>query len=198
MKSEVVFGVGPVCKVDKKKCSLLPGYVYSGKTGKGCIIGNKTKCMFDRETFKKTALYKKILEEKEKGNLLFSDIDEYVPQYKWFGKSPYCDVGVLDVIAEGYFPLNVKDKWGDGFYCVKGKKILGIKPFSSVQQDYIDSNKDKAIEYVTKKKKRNKFINNALKKVGNAAKKFVSSYLGVPEESFESAEKFYNSLKKKK
>jgi hypothetical protein len=194
MKTEIILGTGPICKTSSKKCSLMPGYIYDGKTGKGCIIGKKIKCKFDREAFKNSSVYQDML--KNKGDLTV-DIDSFIPEYKWFGKSPYCDTTIYDIIAEGYFPMNVKDKYGDGFYCLKGKKLLGVKPYTNKQQEYINQYKEKALEYKEKKRKRNKFISNIFKKIGKKAKEFISSYYGIPDDFFDAGEKLVKDLVEK-
>ena len=194
MKTEIILGSGPVCKTSSKKCSLMPGYIYDGKTSKGCLIGKKVKCKFDRNKFISSTLFQDMLKNEKD---LIVDINKYVPEYKWFGKSPYCDTNILDIIAEGYFPMNVSDKYGDGFICLKGKKLLGVKPYSNKQIEYINKYKQKALEYKEKKKKRNKFIGDIFKNIYKKAKKFISEYYGVPEEVIDGTENILKSTAKK-
>jgi hypothetical protein len=193
MKTEILLGSGPICKINSGKCSLMPGYIYNGKTGKGCLIGKKVKCKFDRNKFINSHIYQDMLKNKDD---LLVDINKYIPEYKWFGKSPYCDTNVLDIIADGYFPVGVSDKYGDGFVCLKGKKMLGIKPYCKKQEKYINEHKQKALEYKEKKKKRNKNIINIFKGIGKKIKQFVSSYYGIHEEAFDAGEDMIKEIGK--
>ena len=176
MSKILTIGTGPICKITSKKCNIYPGYKYKNKTKKGCIIGNKINCEFDRDLFKKTWLYNELLKSKLNNDLIVN-IDNYIPEYRWFGTSPHCTVNNLDCIAKGYFPL-LKDKWGSGLKCIIGNKILGIKPFSNKQLDYINKYKDKAKKYINLKHK----IGNILKKYGKKAIDYISEYFGIPHE----------------
>jgi hypothetical protein len=48
---------------------------------------------------------------------------------KWFGTAPFCDSSISDVYQDLYIPI-LDDNYGDGSYCVTGRKILGIRPLN--------------------------------------------------------------------
>ena len=52
---------------------------------------------------------------------------DYVPNFTWFGTSPYCGGDPCDVYKAGMLPIK-SASCGNGSCCTTGEKWLGIRP----------------------------------------------------------------------
>lgn len=155
-------GTSPFCRATRADCERTPGFVCDGESkfgdGLPCLTGKKVHCTFDQNQFKNTNIYKETVKD--------SKVDkDFVPEFKWFGTSPYCNESYGSVAAQGYYPVKT-DKSGDGAPCVVGEKVLGMKPVSQMQ-------KDEVVKLADEYKKKNEFYENIIKTAIGVLSKIV-------------------------
>lgn len=151
-KEQFWHGTAPFCNGNPGDCEKIGGKFYrsvpdnqiTGKDketyGSSCWTGRKVLCRYDPKSAIESGVF-------EQAGL---DPDKFNFELKWFGTAPFCGVNSCDVWADGFMPL-LTDDYGDGSYCVTGKKILGVRPLSMTeeQKKNFNSYKQKCQETLT-------------------------------------------------
>lgn len=144
-KEQFWHGTAPFCDGNPGDCEKIGGKFYrsvpdnqvTGKDketyGHSCWTGRKVLCRYDPKAAMNSGVF-------EQAGL---DPDRFNFELKWFGTAPFCGVNSCDVWADGFMPL-LTDDYGDGSYCITGKKILGVRPLSMTEEQRVNFNNYKA------------------------------------------------------
>lgn len=124
-------GTAPFCGGKPGDCEKIGGKFYRSipedqitakdreTYGSSCLTGKKVLCRYDPMAAIESGLFEKAGVDPKKMNF----------EMKWFGTAPFCGADSCEVWSEGFIPI-ITDDYGDGSYCVTGKKILGVRPLS--------------------------------------------------------------------
>ena len=127
MQRQIILGNAPFCGNSSSRCPITPGYKAENKLNgvglKKCWTGHKAVCRYDFNTFRNTPLYRKLKEQNNGRDFP----NTFFPTYKWFGTAPFCAPSLNDLADNGYVWVT-SDKCGDGKCCIRGQKMIGMKP----------------------------------------------------------------------
>ena len=178
MDREIILGNAPFCGDSSARCGVTPGYravdKFKGSGFSKCWTGHKTRCRFDLDTFKDTAIYRRLKEQNETLGLN----NNFFPQYKWFGTAPFCAPNKGDLAKEGYVYVK-SDRCGDGRCCATGEKMLGMKPETAEQREELER---EIKNYEEQQRVKDAFIDKAItgmKIIGDFGSKYGGYIPGV-------------------
>jgi hypothetical protein len=73
------------------------------------------------------------------------ELKDYIPNFTWFGKAPFCGADPCDVYMAGMIPIK-NNKCGDGSCCWFGEKWMGMRPFTNDHKKNIEDGRKECME----------------------------------------------------
>ena len=119
-------GKPPFCDADQSFCG--PGYVFTDKSGSGCVSGYKGTCRFELDEWRKSAAYREVVYRKGRQ---FAE-DNIPSKFYEYGTAPFCAASFCDAILAGKYPIgSLKGA------CWTGMKTIAIDAFADFQFEKI-------------------------------------------------------------